>query len=104
MPSGAREFMGTFAEGYNHAHRHSGIGLNTAADIRYGLAAAKPFSGRRPWPPPGPPKPRTLHHHSRPEDPRPARHDLGQAVTADLSGNDIVTGALHRASHHADQW
>jgi putative transposase len=28
-------------EGYNHTHRHSGIGLNTAADVHYGLAAAK---------------------------------------------------------------
>jgi hypothetical protein len=26
---------------YNHEHRHSGIGLNTPADVHYGLAAAK---------------------------------------------------------------
>jgi putative transposase len=38
---GAREFMATFVEGYNHTHRHSGIGLNTAADVHFGLAAAK---------------------------------------------------------------
>jgi len=37
---GAREFMATFVEGYNQ-RLHSGIGLNTAADVHYGLAAAK---------------------------------------------------------------
>ena len=37
----ARAFMNDFVEGYNHTHRHSGIGLNTPADAHYGLAAAK---------------------------------------------------------------
>lgn len=37
----ARAFMETFVDGYNHTHRHSGIGLNTPADVHYGLAAAK---------------------------------------------------------------
>lgn len=37
----ARDFMATFVEGYNHTHRHTGIGLNTPADVHYGLAAGK---------------------------------------------------------------
>lgn len=37
----ARRFMNTFVEGYNHTHRHTGIGLNTPADVHYGLAAGK---------------------------------------------------------------
>lgn len=37
----ARRFMAAFVDGYNHTHRHSGIGLNTPADLHYGLAAAK---------------------------------------------------------------
>ncbi|MGH7427642.1 MAG: IS3 family transposase [Candidatus Methylomirabilaceae bacterium] len=37
----AREFMASFVDWYNHAHRHTGIGLHTAADVHYGLAAAK---------------------------------------------------------------
>lgn len=37
----ARAFMATFVEGYNHNHRHTGIGLNTPADVHYGLAAGK---------------------------------------------------------------
>jgi len=37
----ARSFMATFVEGYNHHHHHTGIGLNTPADVHYGLATAK---------------------------------------------------------------
>jgi putative transposase len=37
----ARQFMDSFAEWYNHEHRHTGIGLHTPADVHYGLAAGK---------------------------------------------------------------
>jgi putative transposase len=37
----ARAFMADFVAGYNHQHHHTGIGLNTPADVHYGLAAAK---------------------------------------------------------------
>lgn len=37
----AREFMASFVDWYNHEHRHTGIGLHTAADVHYGLAADK---------------------------------------------------------------
>ena len=37
----ARRFMNAFVEGYNHSHRHTGIGLNTPADVHDGLAAGK---------------------------------------------------------------
>ena len=37
----ARAFMGDFVDGYNHAHHHTGIGLDTPADVHYGLAVAK---------------------------------------------------------------
>jgi putative transposase len=37
----ARSFMADFVEGYNHHHHHTGIGLNTPADVHYGLATAK---------------------------------------------------------------
>lgn len=37
----ARAFMAGFVEGYNHTHRHTGIGMNTPADVHYGLAAGK---------------------------------------------------------------
>jgi len=64
----ARAFCASFFEYYNHEHRHSGIGLHTAASVHYGTAtairsrraetldaayAANPhrFCGRRPSPP-----------------------------------------------------
>jgi len=64
----ARAFCGVFFDYYNHEHRHSGIGLHTAASVHYGTAtavraqraetldaayAANPhrFCGRRPTPP-----------------------------------------------------
>ena len=37
----ARTFMAVFVEGYNHTHHHTGIGLNTPADVHYGLARVK---------------------------------------------------------------
>lgn len=37
----ARAFIADFIDDYNHTHRHTGIGLNTPADVHYGLAAAK---------------------------------------------------------------
>ena len=37
----ARLFMSRFVEGYNHIHHHSGTGLNTPADVHYGLAAGR---------------------------------------------------------------
>ncbi|GEM_PF-1600526 len=37
----ARAFMAAFVEGYNHTHHHTGIGLNTPADVHFGLAEAK---------------------------------------------------------------
>ena len=39
--SQARQFMDSFADWYNHEHRHTGIGLHTPADVHYGLAAGK---------------------------------------------------------------
>jgi putative transposase len=33
--------LADFVQWYNHEHKHSGIGLHTAADVHYGLAAAK---------------------------------------------------------------
>jgi putative transposase len=64
----ARAFCAEFFDYYNHHHRHSGIGLHTAASVHYGTAteiraqraatldaayAANPgrFCGRRPTPP-----------------------------------------------------
>jgi len=37
----ARMFMAAFVQGYNHTHHHTGIGLNTPADVHYGLATVK---------------------------------------------------------------
>ncbi len=37
----ARAFINDFVAGYNHTHHHTGIGLNTPADVHYGLAPAK---------------------------------------------------------------
>jgi len=37
----AKTFMASFVDGYNHEHRHSGVGLNTPADVHFGLAEAK---------------------------------------------------------------
>ena len=36
----AQQFMDSFVDGYNHSHRHTGIGLHTPADVHYGHAAA----------------------------------------------------------------
>lgn len=37
----ARKFMDRFVDWYNHDHRHSGVGLHSAAGVHYGLAAGK---------------------------------------------------------------
>jgi len=37
----ARDFMAGFVQGYNHLHHHTGIGLNTPADVHYGHVGAK---------------------------------------------------------------
>jgi transposase len=42
----ARTFCATFFAYYNHEHRHSGIGLHTAASVHYGTA--KPTYRRNP--------------------------------------------------------
>jgi putative transposase len=34
----AQQFMTRFVDGYNHHHRHTGIGLHTPADVHYGHA------------------------------------------------------------------
>ena len=49
----ARRFMADFVECYNHTHHHTGIGLNTPADVRHGLAAGKARTARRSSPQPG---------------------------------------------------
>ena len=36
----AQQYMDAFVDGYNHHHRHTGIGLHTPADVHYGHAAA----------------------------------------------------------------
>jgi len=35
----AQQFLDSFVDGYNHHHRHTGIGLHTPADVHYGHAA-----------------------------------------------------------------
>jgi len=50
----AQQFMDHFVQGYNHHHRHTGIGLHTAADVHCGLARASAPTAKQPWPPPGP--------------------------------------------------
>jgi len=35
----AQQFMDSFVDGYNHYHRHTGIGLHTPADVHYSHAA-----------------------------------------------------------------
>jgi len=37
----AQQFMNTFVDGYNHHHRHTGIGLHTPADVHYGHAETR---------------------------------------------------------------
>jgi transposase InsO family protein len=37
----AQKFMDVVVDSYNHIHRHTGIGLNTPADVHYGLAGEK---------------------------------------------------------------
>jgi transposase InsO family protein len=39
--TGAQHFINDFIDGYNHHHRHTGIGLHTPADVHYGLAEAR---------------------------------------------------------------
>ena len=42
----AQQFMDAFVDGYNHHHRHTGIGLHTPADVHYGHATTV-HDGRR---------------------------------------------------------
>jgi len=37
----AQQFMNDFVDGYNHHHRHTGIGLHTPADVHYGHAETR---------------------------------------------------------------
>ena len=37
----AQQFMDAFVDGYNHHHRHTGIGLHTPAEVHYGLVDAR---------------------------------------------------------------
>ena len=37
----AQQFMNAFVDGYNHHHRHTGIGLHTPADVHYGHAPTR---------------------------------------------------------------
>ena len=37
----AQQFMNAFVDGYNHHHRHTGIGLHTPADVQYGHAPTR---------------------------------------------------------------
>lgn len=39
--SDARVFIAAYVEGYNHSNRRTGLGLNTPADVHYGLAVDK---------------------------------------------------------------
>jgi len=34
----AQQYLDAFVDGYNHSHRHTGIGLHTPADVHYGHA------------------------------------------------------------------
>jgi transposase InsO family protein len=36
----AQQYMDAFVDGYNHHHRHTGIGLHTPADVHYGHATS----------------------------------------------------------------
>ena len=76
----ARAFMARFVHDYNHIHRHTGIGLNTAADVHYGLAAAKATErsavlatarGRN----------RTVQHHPRSQNPDHPQRSLDQPAS-----------------------
>ena len=46
--------MDSFADWYNHEHRHTGIGLHTPADVHYGLATDKAPTGKPCSPRPAP--------------------------------------------------
>ncbi|GAC1604666.1 MAG: hypothetical protein NVS3B6_16580 [Pseudarthrobacter sp.] len=39
--------IASVVDGYNHTHRHTGIGLNTPADGHYGLASGKAMDRAR---------------------------------------------------------
>jgi putative transposase len=42
----AQTFMTDFVDGYNHHHRHTGIGLHTPAEVHYGLAPIRHLERR----------------------------------------------------------
>ena len=73
----ARQFMDTFANWYNHEHRHTGIGLHTPPMCTSGWPPTRPPRGGQCWPTPAPDT-RTASARQRAEDPRPAQHRLGQ--------------------------
>ena len=74
----AQQFMNDFVDGYNHHHRHTGIGLHTPADVHYGLASRQPRRTRKPPSPRPRTAPRTVHHQPQPQDHQPARDSLDQ--------------------------
>jgi len=56
----ARSFCQRFFDWYNNAHRHSGIGFHTPADLHYGRAFRAGPPVPRSWQPPMPPIPGAL--------------------------------------------
>ncbi len=75
--SEARQFMELFTIWYKHEHRHTGY---TPTDEHHGLAAKSRRPPRRTDQRPRP-KPASLKHDLRAEDPRSAQHRLDQPTS-----------------------
>ena len=58
----ARQFMDAFVDGYNHHHRHTGIGLHTPATSTTAPPARSVPVAPRPWQPPATANPAGFRH------------------------------------------
>ena len=67
----AQQFMNAFVDGYNHHHRHTGIGLHTPADVHYGHAAAVAAERKATLAHARRTAPRTFRHRPQSQDHQP---------------------------------
>ena len=73
--------MASFVDGYNHEYRHSGIGLNTPADVHYGLAEAKAIERAATLDPARARFPRAVQHQPSTKDPVHSRDGMDQQTS-----------------------
>ena len=96
--------MDEFVDWYNHEHRHSGIGLHTAADVFYGLAGEKDTQRRAVLADAPSALPPPLQQRHRTQDHRPTRDRRDQPAQANRTGAPCDSRLTPRGLKHLDKF